>query len=285
MQLSGSQRKQLFQAIINAYPSKDGLERLVDFELEENLDWIASNKNYQDTVYNLIKWANSQERLEQLIQAACQDNSHNQKLKEVQEELFPLTSSQTGNTITTFHFEIVTVNRSGEIIRGGRKQANYFTENLGSGITLDMVCIPGGKFLMGSPEDEEYDRGRPQHQVTVPNFCMGKYPVTQAQWRAVASLPRIERDLHPEPAHFQDDLRPVERVSWYDATEFCQRLSIYTKKLYRLPSEAEWEYACRAGTTTPFYFGETITSEKLNLKTKQKKAPEIIRSLKIKTIT
>jgi formylglycine-generating enzyme required for sulfatase activity len=81
----------------------------------------------------------------------------------------------------------------------------------------------------------------------------------------VAHLPREGKDLDPDPAHFKEsDNNPVERVSWYDAIEFCARLSRHTGKNYRLPSEAEWEYACRAGTTTPFHFGETITGELAN---------------------
>jgi formylglycine-generating enzyme required for sulfatase activity len=90
---------------------------------------------------------------------------------------------------------------------------------------------------------------------------MGKYPVTQAQWRVVADLPKVERDLAPDPAKFKGDTRPVEQVSWDDAVEFCQRLSKQTGREYRLPSEAEWEYACRAGTKTPFHFGPTITTD------------------------
>ena len=93
---------------------------------------------------------------------------------------------------------------------------------------------------------------------------MGKYQVTQEQWRAVAKLPKIERDLNPDSSEFKGENRPVEGVSWYDAVEFCVRLSKATGKEYRLPSEAEWEYACRAGSTTPFHYGETITSELVN---------------------
>ena len=120
-----------------------------------------------------------------------------------------------------------------------------------------MVAIPGGSFTMGAPKNERYssDRESPQHQVTVQSFLMGKYPVTQAQWKAVAALPKVNRDLKLEPSKFKGDDLPVEQVSWYDAVEFCDRLSQHTGKQYRLPSEAEWEYACRAGTTTPFHFG------------------------------
>ncbi|MEI2581756.1 SUMF1/EgtB/PvdO family nonheme iron enzyme [Scytonema sp. PRP1] len=169
-----------------------------------------------------------------------------------------------------FSFEVVTVNRRGDIIKRETKQARYFTEDLGNRITLYMVAIPGGKFLMGSPEGEGYDSEKPQHEVTVQPFFMGKYPVTQAQWRAVAALPRINRDLHPEPSDFKSDDRPVESVAWYDVVEFCARLSRRTGREYRLPSEAEWEYACRAGTTTPFHFGETITYELANYRASQR---------------
>ena len=80
----------------------------------------------------------------------------------------------------------------------------------------------------------------------------------------MAALPKSERDLEADPANFKGDNRPVEQVSWDDAIEFCQRLSKHTGRKYRLPSEAEWEYACRAGTTTPFHFGSTITTDLAN---------------------
>ncbi|TBR61944.1 Sulphatase-modifying factor protein [Westiellopsis prolifica IICB1] len=150
------------------------------------------------------------------------------------------------------------------MIKRESKQAQYFTQTLPNDIPLDMVAIPGGTFMMGSPEGEGYDSEKPQHEVTVQPFFMGKYPVTQAQWKAVAALPRVNRNLKLEPSYFKGDNRPVERVSWYDAVEFCDRLSQYTGKQFRLPSEAEWEYAVRAETTTPFHFGETITTELVN---------------------
>ena len=119
---------------------------------------------------------------------------------------------------------------------------------------------------MGSPENEEgyYESQSPQHQVTVPSFFMGKYLVTQKQWRLVAALPKVKIDLKSDPSRFKDYSLPVECVSWNNAQEFCARLSQKTNKAYRLPSEAEWEYACRGGTTTPFYFGETISTELAN---------------------
>jgi len=152
------------------------------------------------------------------------------------------------------------------VINRTRKTAKYYIEDLGNRIELEMVLIPGGKFMMGSPEEEleHRDSESPQHEVTVPTFFMGKYPVTQAQWREVAALPQIDRELNPNPSYFKGDKRPVDRVFWWDAVEFCYRLTAQTKRAYSLPSEAEWEYACRAGTTTPFHFGETITSELAN---------------------
>ena len=142
-----------------------------------------------------------------------------------------------------------------------------YDEALGEGVLpLRMMQIPVGTFLMGSPKDEleRQEIEGPQIEVTLSRFFMGKYPITQAQWRAVAALPQVERELKGDPSRFKGDLRPVESVSWYDAVEFCDRLTILTNRQYRLPTEAEWEYACRAGTTTPFHFGKTITTELAN---------------------
>ncbi|MBD2339844.1 SUMF1/EgtB/PvdO family nonheme iron enzyme [Calothrix sp. FACHB-156] len=180
----------------------------------------------------------------------------------------PVTSSKGERSKTPevpkFNFDVVTVNAKGQEIRREKGQAEYFTEDLGNGVSLQMLAIPSGKFLMGSPVGEGFDIEKPQHLVKVESFFMGKYPVTQAQWRRVAALPKVKRDLKADPSRFKGDNRPVEQVSWYDAVEFCSRLSKYTNREYRLPSEAEREYACRAGTMTPFHFGETITTELAN---------------------
>ncbi|MGK7918594.1 MAG: SUMF1/EgtB/PvdO family nonheme iron enzyme [Trichodesmium sp.] len=161
------------------------------------------------------------------------------------------------STNSTQKFETVTVNSKGEIINRSPGQAEVMTENLGNGVSLEMVKIPGGRFLMGSPETEagRTDSESPQHYVDVPEFFMGKYQVTQAQWEAVMGNNR---------SYFKGANRPVEIPSWNDATEFCQKLSQITGRKYSLPSESQWEYACRARTTTAFYFGETITPELVN---------------------
>ncbi|MBD2336670.1 SUMF1/EgtB/PvdO family nonheme iron enzyme [Calothrix sp. FACHB-156] len=161
------------------------------------------------------------------------------------------------NRLKTFKFDVVTVDAKGKPTNPTKGEAKYFVEELGNGVTLEMVQIPGGTFMMGSPPGEaqrENDEG-PQHQVKVPGFFMGKYEVTQAQYQAI---------MEKNPSNFKGETRPVEQVSWDDAVEFCRKLSQKTGRKYRLPSEAEWEYACRAETTTPFYFGETITTDLVN---------------------
>jgi formylglycine-generating enzyme required for sulfatase activity len=164
-------------------------------------------------------------------------------------------------------------------------------------LALTMLWIPPGRFWMGSPatEAERNDSEGPQHLVQLQGFFLAQTPVTQAQWREVAGWESVKRELDPEPSAFlvrpqrrqtrkgatgskvdndgparllegetSTDQRPVERVSWEQAMEFCARLSQRTGRRYSLPSEAQWEYACRAGTTTPFHFGETITSNLAN---------------------
>ena len=156
-----------------------------------------------------------------------------------------------------FTFEVVKVNDVGEIVNRRQESARQKIEDLGNGIKLEMVYIPGGTFLMGSPDTEakRYDDEGPQHKVTLKPFYMSKYSITQEQYQAI---------MGDNPSHFKGKNRPVESVSWYDATNFCQKLSKKIGGKYSLPSESQWEYACRAGTTTPFYFGETITPELVN---------------------
>ncbi|MGK7921148.1 MAG: SUMF1/EgtB/PvdO family nonheme iron enzyme, partial [Trichodesmium sp.] len=166
-----------------------------------------------------------------------------------------------------FTFEVITVDNSGYITKRTQGSARQKVEDLGNGIKLEMVYIPGGSFLMGSPENEEgrEKKESPQHQVTLQPFYMSKYPITQEQYQVI---------MGENPSEFKKGIlfrrncngekRPVESVNWHKAREFCQKLSLKTKKTYTLPSESQWEYACRASTTTPFYFGETITSELVN---------------------
>ena len=147
-----------------------------------------------------------------------------------------------------------------------QRTGQHFYEPLGDDIQLDMVLIPAGTFMMGSAADEKeaYPDEYPEHEVVVPEFFMGRTPVTQIQWRVVAGYEPVDHQLEPAPSYFKGGDRPVEQVNWDDAQEFCKRLTNRTGHLYRLPSEAEWEYACRAGTTTPFHFGHHISTELAN---------------------
>ncbi|NJM48783.1 MAG: formylglycine-generating enzyme family protein [Alkalinema sp. RU_4_3] len=145
-------------------------------------------------------------------------------------------------------------------------KAQFYPEALSDDVNLDMVFIKGGTFTMGSPE-EEPERTKaegPQHEVTVPDFFMGKYQVTQEQWQVVSAYPQVNIKLEFNPSSFEGKNLPVEQVSWDECVEFCDRLSKHSGRTYSLPSESQWEYACRGGTTTPFAFGYTLSTDLAN---------------------
>ena len=156
-----------------------------------------------------------------------------------------------------YEFEVVTVNLDGVEIKREHTKTSGFSELLGDGVQLEMITIPSGSFIMGSPETEagrEECEG-PQHQVFVRRFYMGRTEVSRRQWNQVCKLPKIHR--HLEPRNGLENF-PMDCISWYEAVEFCDRLTRKTGRKYRLPTESEWEYACRAKTTTPYHFGATI---------------------------
>lgn len=157
---------------------------------------------------------------------------------------FPLYESQ---FTTTFYEEVV--------LTAGGYTASF-----------PIVAIPGGQFLFGFPPDEKpLNFGQiPQTIASLDSFWMGIHPITQYQWLTVAQLPAVEIMLNPSPAYFKGENLPVEQITWREAVEFCQRLSRYTGQRFRLPTEAEWEFACRAKTTTPFHFGQTLTTDLAN---------------------
>jgi formylglycine-generating enzyme required for sulfatase activity len=171
-----------------------------------------------------------------------------------------------GAPLASYGFDTVNLDSRGIVVNRRRSEARSFAQELGGGARLEMVAIPAGTFTMGSPKSDNRSVSRevPEHHVTVQAFYMGRFEVTQAQWRAVAMLPKVDRDLNADPSHFKGNNLPVEQVSWEDAVEFCKRLSRKTGLNYRLPSEAEWEYACRAGTKTAFAFGDTISPDLAN---------------------
>ncbi|AFY70342.1 Sulphatase-modifying factor protein [Thalassoporum mexicanum PCC 7367] len=173
-----------------------------------------------------------------------------------------LEGQQLGN-LKTFAFDVTTIDRTGRIKQRQKHIAKFLSESLDGATALEMVAIEPGQFLMGAVPTETDARGVefPRHRVKLSPFLMSKYPITQAQWSAVAALPRVNRELDPTPSYFQGHNLPVENISWLDAVEFCDRLSHSTNRHYQLPSESQWEYACRAGTKTPFHVGETISSQ------------------------
>ncbi|MBL8187959.1 MAG: formylglycine-generating enzyme family protein [Acidobacteria bacterium] len=190
-----------------------------------------------------------------------------------------------------YEFDVIRADERGKLVERRKERARFYVEDAGGGVTLEMVELPAGAFVMGSNPNEleqigiNYGRAlskdaklvvpsrllaeTPQRTVKVAGFHMSKYEITQAQWRAVAGLPKVNHELMSDPSAFKGGNRPVEQVSWEDAVEFCERLSRLTGRRYRLPTEAEWEYACRAGTTWPFSLGETIEPDWVNYDGKQ----------------
>jgi len=152
-------------------------------------------------------------------------------------------------------FETLTVDPQGVVIERSNRSIQVYEIDLG-GVALEMAALPGGFYQMGSTSASGYEDERPLHLAHITPFYLGRSLVTQAQWLAVmGKLP---------PVRFRGPQRPIEQIRWQDAAEFCKRLARKTGLPIRLPSEAEWEYACRAGTITPFSCGATITTDLAN---------------------
>ncbi len=186
--------------------------------------------------------------------------------KIIQPSEFELDSNQQINSgtiptidrLATLPVTSVKLNNKGDIIDRPQSRSDVFQEDLGNGIYLTMVRIPPGTFTMGSPDLEEGEEAneQPAHQAKIPGFYLGQTLVTQSQWA----------EIFPDKAVGSrgDKQLPVSEVSWLDAIEFCELLTTKTGKTYRLPSESEWEYACRANTTNPFAYGDTILPSIVN---------------------
>jgi len=162
-----------------------------------------------------------------------------------------------GNQLVAPFTEIKAKDIQKEVAKSLKKEVDEKAD-LGKGIKLEMVLIPAGKFMMGSLASEEgrHEVELPQHEVTLTKpFYMGRYEVTQDQWEAV---------MGNNPSETKGAKLPVTNVTWLDCQEFIKKLNAKTDGGYRLPMEAEWEYACRAGTTTANYFGDTITPKDAN---------------------
>jgi eukaryotic-like serine/threonine-protein kinase len=155
--------------------------------------------------------------------------------------------------LTTCTFETVSVDSNGEIIVRQSGSASCSIERLAVDISLDLVLIPGGIFMMG--DNTHHQDEHPIHQVTLSPFYMSQYAITQTQYRSIMGED-LDNGLGSD--------YPAEKINWHDAIAFCTKLSQKTGKQYSLPSEAQWEYACRAHTTSNFHFGDTITADIVN---------------------
>ncbi len=136
---------------------------------------------------------------------------------------------------------------------GVPKQGDKITNSLG----MEFIYIEPGRFMMGSPAGEPHRQDDEQQHAVIlaKGYWLGTTEVTQAQWNAL---------MGPNLCYYKGDKLPIETVTWFDAALFCKRLGKKEEKAYRLPTEAEWEFACRAGTTTAFSFGDVITTDQVN---------------------
>ena len=128
----------------------------------------------------------------------------------------------------------------------------------------EMVRLPAGEFMMGSPTSEMYRGAETQHRVTIKPFALSKYEITFDEWDACAADGGCG-GYQPMDNDWGRGKNPVINVSWADAKSYVEWLARKTGKPYRLPSEAEWEYAARAGTATAFFFGDTLTADQANI--------------------
>ncbi len=252
----------------------------IDYELSHVLDKLvatATKKRFQsaDEVLQALT-GKSKPLNSRIAPSITPSRSHTLKYPLKSREKTAVRSPNTTTSpqklkLKTLEFDFITISNDPCLIIGKTAslptahhpgKVKYVTLDLGKNITMDLMGIPGDKFLMGSPENEaeRSNDESPQHLVSIRPFLLGKYPVTQTQWQAV---------MGNNPSRFVDrhlgnSKKPVERVSWFDCLEFCQKLSELVGREFRLPTEAEWEYACRGKTTTPFHFGKTITTDFAN---------------------
>jgi formylglycine-generating enzyme required for sulfatase activity len=210
-------------------------------------------------------------------------------LLKVSQEPKPSNPTETGPTnkppipliptlqISQFEFITIKINDQGVIEKKQSDKNLSIVDELGGGMKMRLVKIPAGKFMMGSNRIRDE---MPVHEVTIDEFYIGAYEVSQEQWRRVAEIQKVNIDLDKNPSAKVNgtlgDNYPVVGITWAEAREFCDRLNRHTGRLYALPTEAEWEYAARAETDSPFYYGPKISSDLVNFKASEKSIEGIV---------
>ena len=185
-----------------------------------------------------------------IIQQSESDSDVNQQIKSG--------TVPTIDQLATISVTSIKLNDRGDIIDRPQARAQIFQEELGNGVLLTMIQIPPGAFMMGSSANEagQENSEEPKHPVNISTFYLGQTQITQAQWSAIFPDKAVKFGNNSQ--------LPIDSISWLDAIEFCHRLSTNTGREYRLPTESEWEYACRATTTNPFAYGDTISPSIVN---------------------
>ena len=266
-QLSSAEAEEIEQAVLEAVQQtqKQILEKLSIYtkaiEAEKQLSFPLTDTSVRDL-----------EDLQQLLdlsrefasQAEQQVLGNQLRIEPIQQRFSQ--PAYKPNEQRLLSFETKQVDRYGSLRSTARAQSKVYREDIGSGVKLEMVQIPQGTFAMGANTAEEgaSNDEYPQRDVTLSEFWMGKHTVTQAQWQQFTSSMRSSMSSLTSRMTFDSSNLPIGGIFWTEAVEFCHWLSQRSEKNYRLPSQAQWEYACRANTTTPFYFGETITPELAN---------------------
>lgn len=161
-----------------------------------------------------------------------------------------------------YKFESIILNKKAEIVKREYRESHYLSESL-EDQELRMIVIPGGEYRMGSQNsNNSYNFSKPL--IKISTLLVSQHPITKAQWKVVAQWNPVNRTLKKRPKVKGAMDSPVVNISWHDAVEFCDRLSSRTDSNYRLLRESEWEYACRANSSTPFSMGETISANYAN---------------------
>ncbi|MGI0479538.1 bifunctional serine/threonine-protein kinase/formylglycine-generating enzyme family protein [Geminocystis sp. CENA526] len=255
-----------------------GMELDIEKRPQNLRDWFqlfkeSTNNNPPNTVQKTpISTAESRQKI--LDAVVDNDETIVQKVSPINAPPTIIKPKTNYPNIETFEFETISIETEKKLFglmssvkkNPITKSGQFFVEYLGEGVNLDMVFIPAGSFMMGSNNNEDgRDKDEsPLHLVNLNSFYISKYPITQLQWRTVSSFPKATRPVKTNPSAFKGDNLPVEKVSWLDAQEFCKRLSKYTNRTYRLPTESEWEYACRGNTKSAFFFGDSIVPDIAN---------------------